>query len=59
MNIIILDSNIQSLDKYKLAKHFMDKIVALEEQSVSECMETDEYESKLNSIIQEYKLYLK
>lgn len=59
MHVTILDSHIQSLDKYELAKHFMDNIVALEEQSISECMETDVYESKLNDIIQEYKLYLK
>lgn len=59
MDLTILDSYIQSLDEYELAKHFMDKIIALEEQATSECMETEEYESKLDDIIREYKLYKK
>ncbi|GEM_PF-4689768 len=57
MNLTILDSYIQSLDEYGLAKHFMDKIIALEEQATSECMEMEVYESKLDDIIRKYKLY--
>ena len=59
MDLTILDSYIQSLDEYELAKHFMDKIIALEEQATSDCMETEKYESKLDDIIREYKLYKK
>lgn len=59
MTLTILDSYIKSLDEYELAKYFMDKIVALEEQATSECMETEVYESELDNIIREYKLYLK
>lgn len=59
MNVTILDSHIRSLDENELGKYFMDKIVALEEKSISENMETDVYDSKLNDLIQEYKHYLK
>lgn len=58
MNVIILNKDILSLNECELAKHFMDKIIDLEEKSVSECMETDVYESKLRDIIMEYKWYL-
>lgn len=58
MNVIILNRDILSLNEYELAKHFMDKIIDLEEKSVSEVMETDIYESKLKDIIMEYKWYL-
>jgi len=59
MTLTILDSYVRSLDEYGLAKHFMDKIIALGEQAISKCMEADVYESKLNDIIREYQLYLK
>lgn len=59
MTLTILDSYIRSLDEYELAKYFMDKIIALGEQAISECMEADVYESKLNDIIRDYKMYLK
>lgn len=59
MNLIILNRDILSLNKCELAKHFMDNIIDLEEKSVSECMETDVYESRLSDIIMEYKWYLR
>ena len=58
MDITILDRHILSLNEYELAKYFMDKIIALGEQAISECMGTDVYESKLRDIIMEYKWYL-
>ena len=59
MDITILDRHILSLNEYELAKYFMDKIIALGEQAISECMEADIYESKLDDIIRDYKMYLK
>lgn len=59
MTLTILDSYIRSLNEYELAKYFMDKIIALGEQAIFECMETDVYESKLDDIIRDYKMYLK
>lgn len=55
MKLKTINGHTDSFENYELAKYFMGKIVALEEESREECMETDVYVDKIDEIIDEYK----
>lgn len=56
---ILIDDNAKLRKERDDLKRRLEEIVALEEESREECMETDEYVDKIDEIIGEYKRHLK